>query len=498
MLKILVKKQLTEIFRSYFYNPKTNKARSKGAVAGYIILFAVVMVGLLGGMFTMMSLGLCGPLVSAGMGWLYFALMSLLAVLLGAFGSVFNTYSGLYLAKDNDLLLSMPIPVNTLMASRLLSVYLMGLMYSGVVILPAVIVYWVVAPVTAGVILGGVLLLALLSVFVLTLSCALGWVVAKISLKLKNKSFITMLVSLVFIGVYYFFVFRAQTFIKELVGNAAAYGDSIKGAAYPLYLLGQVGTGDGLAMAIVSAAVLALFAVMWALIARSFLRLATSTGRTERRAYREKAAARRSVPAALLWKGAVMEEALGGMADGGLLPVLLAAAVCMLISMNDMTAPSVSLEGKSLWLAQSLPVTPWQVLRAKMVMQLLLTGIPAAVCLLCAVLAISMTAAEAVLLAAVCLLFVVLSAMLGLFLGLKMPNLTWTSEITPIKQSACVGIALLGGWAYALLLGGGYLLAGWHLGAALYMGCFAAATLAACAVLYLWLKKRGGAVLAAL
>ena len=130
------------------------------------------------------------------------------------------------------------------MASRLLSVYLMGLMYSGVVILPAVIVYWVVAPVTAGVILGGVLLLALLSVFVLTLSCALGWVVAKISLKLKNKSFITMLVSLVFIGVYYFFVFRAQTFIKELVGNAAAYGDSIKGAAYPLYLLGQVGTGD--------------------------------------------------------------------------------------------------------------------------------------------------------------------------------------------------------------------------------------------------------------
>ena len=68
MLKILVKKQLTEIFRSYFYNPKTNKARSKGAVAGYIILFAVVMVGLLGGMFTMMSLGLCGPLVSAGMG----------------------------------------------------------------------------------------------------------------------------------------------------------------------------------------------------------------------------------------------------------------------------------------------------------------------------------------------------------------------------------------------------------------------------------------------
>ena len=240
MLKILMKKQLTEIFRSYFYNPKNNKSRSKAAVAGYIALFVVLMVGVLGGMFTMLALGLCGPLAAVGMDWLYFALMGLLAVLLGAFGSVFNTYSGLYLAKDNDLLLSMPIPVDTLMASRLLSVYLMGFMYSAVVIVPTVIVYWAVAPVTAGAVLGGVLLVLLISVFVLTLACALGWVVAKISLKLKNKSFVTVLVSLVFFGGYYFFYFKAQTLVEDLLANAAVYGERIRGAAYPLYLFGRV------------------------------------------------------------------------------------------------------------------------------------------------------------------------------------------------------------------------------------------------------------------
>ena len=48
MLKILVKKQLTEIFRNYFYNPKTNKARSKAAVAAYIVLFAVLIYELIG------------------------------------------------------------------------------------------------------------------------------------------------------------------------------------------------------------------------------------------------------------------------------------------------------------------------------------------------------------------------------------------------------------------------------------------------------------------
>ena len=32
MLKVLVKKELAEIFRSYFYNAKKNKVRSKGAL----------------------------------------------------------------------------------------------------------------------------------------------------------------------------------------------------------------------------------------------------------------------------------------------------------------------------------------------------------------------------------------------------------------------------------------------------------------------------------
>ena len=112
MLKTLVKKQLMEIFRSYFYNAKTNKKRSTAGIIAYILLFAALMIGL-GGMFTGLSVSLCAPLTQAGMGWLYFALMSLLAIFLGAFGSVFNTYSGLYFAKDNDLLLSLPIPVRT-------------------------------------------------------------------------------------------------------------------------------------------------------------------------------------------------------------------------------------------------------------------------------------------------------------------------------------------------------------------------------------------------
>lgn len=299
MLKLLLKKQLFEIFSSYFYDAKKNKARSKISIVMYFALFALLIVGLLGGIFTFLAVKLCTPLASANLSWLYFALMGLIAVLLGAFGSVFNTYAGLYLPKDNDLLLSMPIPVSSLVVARLFSVYLMGLLYSDVVILPAVIVYWVTTSVTPSSLFGGLVLMFLISVFVLTLSCILGWVVAKISQKLRHKSVIAVLASLAFIALYYFVYFKAQSILQELLANVAVYGAQIKSSAYPLYLFGSVGVGDGKAMLIVAAAQAVLFGLMWMLLSRSFLNIATSTGKTERRKYRETVIRQQSVDAAL-------------------------------------------------------------------------------------------------------------------------------------------------------------------------------------------------------
>ena len=530
MVKILLKKQLTEIFRSYFYDAKKNKARSKAAITGYIVLFVILMVGILGGMFTFLSVSLCGALTAVGFDWLYFAIMGLLAVFLGAFGSVFNTYSGLYLAKDNDLLLSMPIPVGTIMISRLLGVYLMGLMYSGVVIIPAAAVYLIIGSHSLPAVIGCVLLVLLISVFVLTLSSALGWLVAKISLKLKNKSFITVIVSLLFIGAYYFFYFKAQDIISDLIANAAKYGDKIKGSAYPVYLFGRVGTGDFAAMLIVTAVVLLLFALMWALISRSFLKIATATGKTAKKKYRETKAQKRSVQSALLRreftrfisspnymlncgfgilllpilgialliKGntlmLVMNELFGKNSSSAV--ILLFTAVCAIASMNDMAAPSISLEGKSLWLAQSLPLKPIDVLKAKLNMQLILTGVPVIFCMLCAAFMLTPLQFASAFVSA--LTFVLLLSLFDLFIGLKMPNLNWTSEITPIKQSGGVMIAMFGGFIYTVVYCALFFMVGHKIGAVPFLLAVAAINLIFSVLIYSWLKKKGAAVFSAL
>lgn len=527
MLKLLVKKQLFEIFRSYFYDAKKNKARTKGATIGYIVMFVLLMVCLLGTMFGVLSNTMCGPLAEMGMDWLYFVIMGMMAVFLGAFGSVFNTYSGLYLAKDNDLLLSMPIPVRVIMTSRLLSVYLMGLMYSGIVILPAILVYWFTVPVTAGRILGGVVLLVDISLFVLTLSCALGWVVAKISLKLKRKSFITVIVSLVFFGLYYFVCFRSQAMITDLLLNAEDVGNRIKGI-YPLYLFGRVGCGDGVAMLIVSAVVIALLALVWYLIARSFLHIATASGNTAKTVYHEKAVKPVSADAALLRKelgrftssplymlncglGTVflvvlavlalikgrevflmLNALLAGSED--FVAVLAAMCLCLLAGGNDITAPSVSLEGKSLWIAQSLPVDPWQALRAKLALHLLVTELPLVLCAVCVAAVSGAALPEIVMMLVTPMVYVVLSAAFGLFMGLKRPNLNWTSEVAPIKQGLAVFLSMFVGWLVAVALGFLYYALMARVGAVAFLLTVTALFAVLALVLVRWLKTSGAKI----
>ena len=137
MLKALIKKQYYECFRSYFVNVKTGKARSKAGIAGMIVFFAVLMLFLCS-VFFGMSL-LLGSLFEVGLSWLYFALMGVVSIALGTFGSVFSTFSTLYMAKDNELLLSMPIPPSKILIPRMTLVYGLGLLYSGVVWLPAIV-----------------------------------------------------------------------------------------------------------------------------------------------------------------------------------------------------------------------------------------------------------------------------------------------------------------------------------------------------------------------
>ncbi len=527
MLGTLIKKQLFEIYRTFFYDQKKGRARSKASSAVSIVAFAVLMVGILGGIFCVLSFNL-SSLGTAGFGWFYYFILGIIGVFLGVFGSVFNTASALYNAKDNDLLLSMPIPVSYIMVSRLIAVFVTGALYSGVVVIPAAVMFLITNGVTFAKLVGGILFVLLVFLAVFLLSCVLGYVVAAISSRLKNKSVITVIVSLAFFAVYYFVYFKASELIRDIAENAAFYGDAVKGAFYPAYLFGSCGMGDPLSLLISFGVILAALAVTCCLIAGSFLKIVTKSDsvavKTKKHKTRMKSrgvfaslvgrefsrflssanymlncgiGAVLAVLAAvfLLIKGggltAVFDSMEGFSLDTGAFAVVLLAAGAMLVSTCYVAAPSVSLEGRSLWVIRSLPVDTKTILLAKLVPQLALSSVAIEAFVICGCIALGVGLWTAVLTAFAALSYCALYGVFALTLGIEKADLMWTNEIYPVKQGAAVTVSLISGWIFAVVLGVvGYFLGG-AIGYVVGIALLTAAMLVAFALLFWRLMRKG-------
>ena len=533
MLKALIKKQYYECFRAYFVNVKTGKARSKAGIAGMFVFFAVLMLFLCS-VFFGMSL-LLGSLFEVGLSWLYFALMGVVSVALGTFGSVFSTFSTLYMAKDNELLLSMPIPPSKILITRMTLVYGLGLLYSGVVWLPAIVYSWLFTGPSALSVVFGLLLLPIIALFVTVLTCVLGWVVALIASHVKKKSFLTVVLSLVFFGLYYFVCFRMSDFMETLVTNSGAVSQGMKTWGNLFYQLGQAADGGIVAMVIFTGITLALFALCFYVLSRSFTHIVTKTPTVGKSAVKATVSKAQDVKSALfkrelkrftasatymlncglqiailpilaviaIIKRDALQEALivfSGMIPEitTLLPLIVLSAVCLILSIGDISTPSISLEGKHLWILRSLPVAGKEVLDAKLNLHVALNVCPAVITVIVLGWCVAIDWQTIVFMAVFVWMFVWIIGEIGLILGLKRPNFNWTTETMPIKQSMNVMLSMLADWALTVLVcGGGYLLRS-TVSVGTYVTFAAVAVALAARMLKRWLDTKGGALFSAL
>lgn len=198
--------------------------------------------------------------------------------------------------------------------------------------------------------------------------------------------------------------------------------------------------------------------MMWFLISKSFLQVATATGKVSKVVYHKKTMKQESVTKTLLFREFKhFTSSPGYMLNSGLgiflMPICAVALLWkgrkIFTMLNGMFG---SQEGKSLWIAQSLPVTPWQVLRAKLDMQLILNSMPVMLCMICTAVVCPFKIGQFVMMILQVLSYVFVMAVFGLFMGVIKPVLTWTNELTPIKQSASVMITMFGGFGYTALL----------------------------------------------
>ena len=491
MLKQLIKKQFFECFRSYFVNPKTGKRRSKGGIIGYLIFFAFVMI-MLCGVFFSVGMGLGVTLIDFGLEKLFFIIMGMITLFLGVFGSVFNTYSTMYLAKDNELLLSMPINPRNILLSRIAVVYGLGLLYGGIVWIPSIVVYIICGTPSVLSIIFEILLLPLIALIITVITCALGYVIAKISTKLKGKSVVTVIASLAFLIGYYIVCFKAGEVVNNIIENGEAVLNGFKKWGNVFYLLGTSATGDILGFTLFAVISILLGALVLYILNKSFTKIVTSSQVQGKKKTKEEVKVKSTRKAVLSREfkrftssatymlncglGVVFviaipvimfikRDALNSLLDGFLvmIPELnsyillgLIAIPCAILSINAITGPSVSLEGKNLWIIKSLPISTKDILFAKKNVQVYVNGIPAAICTVAMALLLRIHYSDAIFAAIIVYLIINIQATVGLLMGLRHPNFDWTNEAVPIKQDASLLLLYLINVLIPVILCGAY------------------------------------------
>ena len=374
----------------------------------------------------------------------------------------------------------MPIKSSYVLISRLTVVYILAFVYSATVWLPTIIlpILYIGFNLTQFVL--SFILIFIIPIFVTILSALFGYFIAIITSRIQKKSIITTIVSLAFLGIYYYCISQFSSFIENIIQNKETIALSVRSWGYYLYLLGNGVCGNILQYALFILINAILFIVCIYALSFSYFRIISKNTGVSFNSSKVKFSKQNNINITLLKKefsrfissstytlncglGLVFVVATPIMAlikrDDvlsfinifekeapfivSLLPIGIVTIISLLISTNVISTPSLSLEGKTLWVLKTLPVSFMEIYGAKEKLHVLINAIfaiPSLITLsVCLNVDFNLIIYESVIL----LLIIVLEADVGLIVGLLNPNFAWTSEVTPIKQSINTLISML-------------------------------------------------------
>ena len=485
MMKALLKLRLRAMLAGFMRQSRQKKKSSKGMALLFIVLYLYVAVVVVG-MMCLMFGQLAQPYHAMGLDWLYFAMAGLMGLGFAVFGGVFTTQSQFYDAKDNDLLLSMPVTPVMILMSRMIPLLLLNLLFVGMVMIPASVMYGILVGFSVLNFLIQLIAVVFVCLLAQALCCLLGWGLHWVLSKM-NKSFASLLYMVVFLGVYFSVYSQAGNILNSMALEGEAIASALQSWVWPIYALGRGCNGELLYFVAFAAISGVIFGASYWLLAKTFLKAATfrrSGGRKRLNLGSVKTANAVDAIAFKEWRhflgspvyltnmglGILLTAALAvagvvlrgkilemigtiGTDLSGYYPLIICGLLAFLTSMSFVSAPSVSLEGKNLWILKSMPVPARKIIGAKLKFHCLLTTPVAAVTGLVLSVWYGCGVVEILLCTLLPGALSMLCGLVGMLFGLKWVRLDWLSEAYPCKQGAAVGITMFTMMGVPVVLG---------------------------------------------
>lgn len=522
MIKTLLSLRLKALFAGMTVQGRQKKKRGIGMVILFVVLYLYVGAVALG-MMGVTFYSLAEPYHSMGLDWLYFAMSGLMALGFSVIGSVFTTQSQLFDAKDNALLLSMPIPPRLILLSRVIPLLGLNMVFSCIVILPATVVYAYFIRCSFALIVGQLISLVAVSLLAQAIGCLLGWLLHLLLSKI-NKSVASLVYMIAFLVPYFYLVSKANEIMTSMITQGQTIADTVSWI-WPIYALGK-GSAGQLLYSLGSLVLCAIcFTAAYAVLSATFLKSATSVSAGRKRRKLDLSRGSSASPANAIFSkelrkflntpvyltnmglGLVMTLALavaGIWFRKDLMPLLealqlqkyAALLVCGIVAylgcMTAISCPSVSLEGKNLWILKSMPISSKGILLAKLGLHNRLAIPVNALAGLILSVGYGCSLPEILLCVLFCGISALLYGLIGMNAGLKWAKLDYISEAYPCKQSMAVMVAMFGSMGIPMALALLYIFVlRDHLSPMVYLIACTAALALACFGLYKLLTSWG-------
>ncbi|MBQ8720259.1 MAG: hypothetical protein IJY65_04430 [Clostridia bacterium] len=489
MIKALLSVRLRSLVGRMFFGGKSDgKRQGKGRVILFSILF-LYLIAAFAFLSTMMAVLFAEMLVGRGGEWLYHGIFALITFSFVFIFSIFETKSDLFDCSDNDLLLSMPIRPRDIVLSRIFTILVYNYAEAAVIMLPAIIVYGVVAADIVG-IFGSIVLFLFIPPLATALASGVGYLLAVVSRRVKNKTLVSVILSALFLGAYFYlyglFLGNSEAMFENLEESAEA----LKSSLGFLSTIGEVGLLKPLNTVLFVLISVGVSLLAYATVSANYLKVITDKGGVKRTEYQKRRLTVASPIFAVVKKelslffssatyimngaiGLVMTlvlsvaalvkrsdllsvlEELGAEMQTDLTATLaptVAVALLLLSSMTMISCSAVSLEGRNLWVIKSMPLSGREVLIAKTLPQLIMSVPVSIISGTLLSIAFGLTIPEGLLVNLVGLLGQIIFAVFGTVINTYLPKFEFENEAQVIKQSMASFLVMMAQMLFSLLI----------------------------------------------
>ncbi|MEG2645753.1 MAG: hypothetical protein RSA08_01830, partial [Clostridia bacterium] len=402
---------------------------------------------------------------------------------LGAFVSfslsINRTKSMLFDSNDNDLLFSLPIKPSTILANRMINLLGINYMLCTAIFLPSTIVYGLSFNITFQYVISTILVTLTLPMIPTVMAGILGYVIAFATSKFGNKKILELIfTTTIFLGVFYV-ISSANQYINIIIQNLDKIRQIIKTYGYMFYNIYQaMFKSDMFCLAIFVIANILALVLFIAILANGYRKIIIKLKDVKiKKSGKKIKFSSSSLKTSLLKKefkkfiytpiyafntgfGVLLmiiatiyvvfinpnfiNEILGtpGISDSIGFIGLILMSLFVLLTANT-AACSISLEGKNLWILKSLPVETKEILKSKIIFNMLVTLPVILSCTIIIGVVIKLTILQIIATLIINFAFGVVIPQFGIIVNLKYPKLNFVSEAQVVKQSLSSFIGIM-------------------------------------------------------